>query len=65
MNVLIHLSKADEKALRRYLKDTSHDVIPVITKDDIAAEIRNMVEGELQAGAIGDYVREERNSDLS
>lgn len=64
MNVLIRLSKADEKALRRYLIDTSHDVLPVITKEDICQLVRGMVEGEMQAGAVGDYVMRERNNAL-
>jgi hypothetical protein len=59
MNITVTLSKQEVKGLKKYLASVSHDINPVITRADIISEIRGMVSCELQAGAVGDYIREE------
>lgn len=57
MKITIELSPAEVAALKAYLKETSHDINPKITKADIQQEIAGAVSGHLQAGALGDYYR--------
>ena len=58
MKITINLTDIEVKALKAYLKEVSHDITPVITKQDIKEEIQGMVNGCLQSGAIGDYLQQ-------
>lgn len=55
MKITIDLSDIEVKALKAYLKETSSDVDPKITKEDIKNEVKGMVSASMQAGALGDY----------
>lgn len=61
MKVTIELTQNEVKALKAYLKEVSHDINPVITKEDIKQEIQGAVSGHLQIGALGDYYRQFNN----
>lgn len=65
MKVTIELAKYEVIGLKKYLKSVSHDINPKITKKDIVEEIKGMVNGELQAGACGDDVKEEYRKHLA
>jgi hypothetical protein len=52
MKITIELSQVEVKALKAYLKEVSNEVSPVITKDDIKAEIRGMIDGSMQSGSL-------------
>lgn len=58
MKITIDLSPSEVKAIKAYLKEVSHDVDPVITKEDIKQEVAGMVSGAMQAGSLGDYYRQ-------
>lgn len=62
MKISINLSDAEVRGIKKYLKSVSHDIKPKITRDDVVQEIRGIVSGSLQFGAIGDYVRAEANN---
>lgn len=61
MKVTIELTQAEVKALKAYLKEVSNDVNPIITKEDIVSEVKGMVSGCFQAGALGDYYQQAIN----
>jgi len=56
MKITITLSPAEVKAMKAYLKATSHDINPKITKEDIKREVVCFVDQALNSGALGDYV---------
>lgn len=61
MKITINLTDIEVKALKAYLKEVSHDVNPVIGKEDIKQEIQGMINGCLQAGSVGDYIAQFSN----
>lgn len=61
MKITIELTDAEVKALKAYLKELSHDINPVITKEDIKLEVSGMVSGAMQTGSLGDYYRQFSN----
>ncbi len=61
MKITVTLTEAEVKGLKKYLKETSGDINPKITKRDIEIEIMNIVSNNLSHGAIGDYVQQYDN----
>lgn len=59
MKIIINLSDIEVRGIKKYLKAVSPDITPRITKKEIEAEIRGLVNGEICNGAIGDYVAAE------
>ena len=64
MKITIELNETEVKALKVYLKETSHDINPSITKQDIMEEIKGAINGHLQSGALGDYLREAESKNI-
>ena len=62
MKITIELSKEEVKGIKEYLKSVSPDIEPKITKEDIALEIRGIVSGNIEIGAMGDYVNAAKQS---
>jgi len=60
MKITIELTEAEVKGLKAYLKDVNGDGEPV-TKEDIKREIQGIVSGNLQAGAVEDYINQFEN----
>ena len=58
MKITINLTDQEVKALKAYLKEVSNDVEPVITTEDIKAEVQGMVSGCMQVGSLGDYYQQ-------
>ena len=56
MKITITLSDSEVKGIKSYLKSVSPDVSPRIKKSDIEQEIREIVNGNIYSGAMGDYV---------
>ena len=57
MKITINLSDAEVRGIKRYLKAVEANPNP--KREDIAMEIEGIVHGNLQFGAVGDYVNEE------
>ena len=55
MKITIDLTTQEVNALKAYLRETSPDINPVITKEDIKTEVAGMVSAAMQSGALGDY----------
>lgn len=60
MKITIELSEAEVKGLKAYLKDVNGDG-KAITKKDIQTEIQGIVSGNLQVGAVADYINQFEN----
>lgn len=59
MKITIELQPHEVAGIKKYLKSTSHDISPKITKADIINEVQGLVNVELQSGALGDFISEQ------
>lgn len=57
MKVVIELTPQQVKGLKAYLHDTSSEIDPKITNEDVKAEIRGLVDSALQTGSVWDYIQ--------
>ena len=55
MKITINLTPEEVNALKAYLRETSPDINPKITKEDIKTEIVGIVSAAMQSGRLGDY----------
>ena len=60
MNITINLSETEVKALKAYLSQFN-DKGERVSKEQIKAEIRGMVDSCMQTGSLGDYFITESN----
>lgn len=58
MKITIELSAAQVKGLKNYLKEVSGDINAKIGKAEITQEIRGIVNGTLQVGAVADHINQ-------
>lgn len=56
MKLTIELTEAQEKGIREYLLETSGDLHPKVTKEDIKVEVQYLLDSVLQCGAVWDYI---------
>jgi hypothetical protein len=65
MKITITLTDAEIRGIKRYLKDTSNEINPKITRGEISREVEGYVVGVLYAphSAVADYVRLEVDKD--
>lgn len=55
MKIIIELSEAQVKGIKKYLKEVEDIENP--TSNDILKEIKGMISSELQHGAVYDYIK--------
>lgn len=59
MKITLELSDAKVRGIRKYLLETSPDINPKVTNDELKKFVINETLSVLDFGAVGDYIREE------
>jgi len=57
MKITIELTECEVKALKAYLSQFNDEGYKV-SKEQIKAEIRGMIDGQMQSGSLGDYYQQ-------